>query len=174
VITGGLILASVFFFAIGLPSAGTTTANHVTSVATKNIVAVTPTTPILTPTAVPSPTAGALVGSQFIDSAQMASTVNTTTAQPLLLTTTFKINQKIYVTFNIHPNGKNGAVCLNWYLNNKIVTQFPFGVTASAKAGYSYAIYGGTGPAYVEIFWASTTSCSDKILAQHVTFTLTH
>ena len=174
VISGGLILVFVYFIAMGLPAAPTTGANPVTSVTTKNTVAATPTTPILTPTAVPSPTAGALLGNQFIDNTQMASTVNTTTAQPLLLTTTFKINQKIYVTFDIHPNGKNGAVCLYWYLNNKSVTQFPFGVTASAKAGYSYAIYGGTGPAYVDIYWASTISCSDKILAQHVSFTVTH
>ena len=104
----------------------------------------------------------------------MASLVNTTTAQPLQLTTTFKVNQKIYVSFNIHPDSKNGAVCLIWYLNNKKVTQFPFSVTASARAGYSYAIYGGTGPAYVEIYWASTTTCSDKILAQRVDFTVTH
>jgi hypothetical protein len=159
---------------MGLPTAPITDANHVTSVATKNIVADTPTTPILTPTAVPSPTAGAFPGSQYINNAQMASTVNTTTAQPLLVSTTFKVNQKIYVTFNINPNGKNGAVCLYWYLNNKSVTQFPFAVTANAKAGYSYAIYGGTGPAYVDIYWASTISCSDKILAQHVNFTITH
>jgi hypothetical protein len=174
VISGGLILVFVYFTAMGLPAAPITGANTLTPVATKNIVTTTPTTPLLSPTTVPSPTAGALPGQSYIDSPQMASAVNTTTAQPLQLTTTFKINQKIYITFNIHPNGKNGAVCLIWYLNNKSITQFPFGVTASAKAGYSYAIYGGTGPAYVEIYWASTMSCSDKILAQHVTFSVTH
>jgi hypothetical protein len=174
VITGGLILVSVFFFAMGLPSAGTTTAYPATPLATRNITATSPATPTLSPTAIPSPTAGAFPGQQYIDNPQMASAVNFNTAQPLILTTSFKVNQKIFVTFNIHPGGKNGAVCLYWYLNNKSVTQFPFAVTANAKAGYSYAIYGGTGPAYVEIFWASTTSCSDKILAQHVTFTLTH
>ena len=174
VISGGLILVFVYFVAVGLPASPSTDANHVTSVATKNIVAVTPTTSILTPTIVPSPTAGAFPGSQYIDNAQMASAVNTATAQPLLVSTTFKVNQKIYVTFNINPNGKNGAVCLYWYLNNKSVTQFPFAVTANAKAGYSFAVYGGTGPAYVEIYWASTVSCTDKILAQHVNFTITH
>jgi hypothetical protein len=174
VITGGLILVSVFFFAMGLPSAGTTTAYPATPLATRNITATSAATPAPSPTAITSPTAGTFPGQQYIVNPQMASAVNINTAQPLILTTIFKVNQKIYVTFYINPGGKSGAVCLYWYLNNKSVTQFPFAVTANAKAGYSYAIYGGTGPAYVEIFWASTTSCSDKILAQHVTFTVTH
>jgi hypothetical protein len=71
------------------------------------------------------------------------------------------------------PHGKNGAVCLYWHLNNKNVTQFPFAVTPNATAGYSYAIYGSTGTAYVEIYWASTIACSDKLLAQHVNFKVT-
>jgi hypothetical protein len=174
VISGGLILAFVYFLAMGLPATPTTGAYPPTPAATRNMLAASPTTPTLSPTSVPSPPAVAPPGQQYIDNSQMASFVNTTTAQPLQLTTTFKVNQKIYVTFNIHPNGKNGAVCLFWYLNKKNVTQFPFPVTASAKAGYSYAIYGGTGPAYVEIYWASTMTCSDKILAQHVNFTVTH
>ena len=77
------------------------------------------------------------------------------------------------MTFSLHPNGKNGAVCLFWYLNNRNIAQYPFGVTAGAKAGYSYATYAGPGTAYVEIYWASTIACSDKILAQHVNFTVT-
>jgi hypothetical protein len=174
VISGGLILVFVYFLAMSLPATPTTGAYPATPVATKDILAASPTTPALSPTVVLSPTAGALPGQQYIDNPQMASLVNTTTAQPLQLTTTFNVNQKIYVSFNIHPNGKNGAVCLIWYLNNKKVTQFPFPVTASARAGYSYAIYGGTGPAYVEIYWASSTTCSDKILAQRVNFTVTH
>ena len=174
VISGGLILVFVYFLAMSLPATPTTGTYPATPVATRNMLTASPTTPALSPTAVLSPTAGALPGQQYIDNPQMASLVNTTTAQPLQLTTTFKVNQKIYVSFNIHPNGKNGAVCLIWYLHNKKVTQFPFPVTASARAGYSYAIYGGTGPAYVEIYWASTTTCSDKILAQRVNFTVTH
>ena len=174
VISGGLILIFVYFLAMSLPANPATGAYPPTSAATRTVLAASPTSPTLSPTAVLSPTAGTLPGQQYIDNSQMASLVNTVTAQPLQLTTTFKVNQKIYVTFNINPNSKNGAICLLWYLNNKIVTQFPFSVTTSAKAGYSYAIYGGTGPAYVDIYWASTTACSDKILAQHVIFTVTH
>ncbi|HAE83597.1 MAG TPA: hypothetical protein DDW33_11110 [Ktedonobacter sp.] len=172
VFAGGLILILVYFMAIGLPPSSSANSYTTAPVVTKN----TPST-LLTaapsPKIVPSATTGAFPGQQYIDNSQMASTVNMNTAQPLHATTTFKVNQKMYVTFNIHPDNKNGAVCLYWYLNNKNVTQFPFSVTANAKAGYSYAIYGGAGTAFVEIYWASTTTCSDKLLAQHVNFTVT-
>lgn len=172
VFAGGLILILVYFMAIGLPPSSSASSYTTAPVITKN----TPST-LLTaapsPKIVPSATTGAFPGQQYIDNSQMASNVNMNTAQPLQATTTFKVNQKMYVTFNIHPDNKNGAVCLYWYLNNKNVTQFPFSVTANAKAGYSYAIYGRAGTAFVEIYWASTTTCSDKLLAQHVNFTVT-
>jgi len=172
VITGGLILVFVYFMALGLPSTNATSANTGTPATTSNtLTSLTATAP--SPTALPSPTTGTFPGQQYIDNVQMASMVNTNTAQPLQTTTRFKVNQTIYVTFNIHPNGKSGAVCLLWYLNSRIVTHYPLAVTATANAGYSYAIYGGTGEAYVEIYWASSTACNDKILAQHVNFTVT-
>ena len=171
VITGGLILVFVYFMASGLPSTNTTSASMGAPTTTSGTLPSATTVPW--PTVLPSPTVGAFPGQQYIDNAQMASMVNTNTAQPLQTTTRFKVNQRIYVTFNIHPNGKSGAVCLLWYLNSRIVTQYPFAVTAAANAGYSYAIYGTAGESYVEIYWASSTTCSDKILAQHVNFTVT-
>lgn len=175
VFAGGLILIFVYIMALGLPSPGSTSTSSTAPTVTNNAPSTLPTsTTALSPTVIPSPTSGAFPGQQYIDNPQMASLVNTIAAQPIQATTAFKVNQKIYVTFNIHPDGKNGAVCLYWYLKNKNVTQFPFAVTSNATAGYSYAIYGGTGTAYVEIYWASTAACSDKILAQHVNFTVTH
>ncbi len=171
VITGGLILVFVYFMASGLPSTNTTSASMGAPTTTSGTLPSATTVP--SPTVLPSPTVGAFPGQQYIDNAQTASKVNTNTAQPLQTTTRFKVNQRIYVTFNIHPNGKSGAVCLLWYLNSRIVTQYPFAVTAAANAGYSYAIYGTAGEGYVEIYWASSTTCSDKILAQHVNFTVT-
>lgn len=170
VITGGLILAFVYFMALGLPAS--TTSAYTATPTTINTLPSATAAP--SATVVPSTTVGAFPGQQYIDNAQMASLVNTNTAQPLQTGTSFKVNQRIYVTFNIHPNGKSGAVCLIWYLNSRIVTQFPFAVSTTANAGYSYAIYGGAGKAYVEIYWASSTICSDKILAQQVNFTVTH
>lgn len=174
VFAGALILVFVYFMALGLPSTPptNTTFNGTAITATPNNAVTTPTTVAPTPTLVPSPTMTGNPGAQYIDNPQMASAVNFNTAQPLQTTTTFKANHKVYVTFNL-PAGKNGAVCLYWYLNTKYIAQYPFAVTPNDKAGYSYAIYGGSGPAYVDIYWASTTACSDKILAQHVNFTVT-
>jgi len=172
VITGGLILVFVYFMASGLPSTNTTSASMGAPTTTSGTLPSA--TTVSSPTVLPSQTVGAFPGQQYIDNAQMASMVNTNTAQPLQTTTRFKVNQRIYVTFNIHPNGKSGAVCLLWYLNSRIVTLYPFAVTTAANAGYSYAIYGTAGEGYVEIYWASSTTCSDKILAQHVNFTVTH
>lgn len=172
VITGGLILVFVYFMALGLPAASTTSAYTVTPTTISNTLPSATAAPSVT--VMPSTTVGAFPGQQYIDNAQMASLVNTNTAQPLQMATRFKVNQRIYVTFNIHPNGKSGAVCLIWYLNSRLVTQYPFAVSTTANAGYSYAIYGGAGEGYVEIYWASSTICSDKILAQQVNFTVTH
>lgn len=104
----------------------------------------------------------------------MASAVDTKSAKATSPATTFKVNSTMYVTFQVHPNGQNGAVCLLWYLNGKEVTHYNFAVSKSASgARYSYAIYGETGAAYVELYWASDTSCANKVLAQHVDFTAT-
>jgi hypothetical protein len=172
VATGALLLVLVYILALGLPMHNLASTLIGTPQATRSILP-TPTLAASTPTAQPTPTTSAFPGQQFIDNPQMASAINFNTAQPVQTTTTFKVNQRIYVTFAIHPNGRSGAICLYWFLNNHAVTQFPFPVTAAARAAYSYAIYGGTGNGYVEIYWASTTACSDRMLAQHVTFTVT-
>lgn len=171
VITGGLMLAVVYFMALSLPQTDATSASLSTPQSAQSIVP-SPTT-AKTPIVNLTPTTSALPGQAYIDTAQMASAVNINTAQPLQTTTSFRENKKIYVTFAIHPNGKSGAVCLYWYLNSHTITQYPFTVTATAKAGYSFAVYGDPGAAYVDIYWASTITCSDKILAQHVIFTVT-
>ncbi len=169
ILAGALILVFVYVNATGSPGGN---ANN----ATTGISSPVPLpTKALTPTATtaPTPTATIYPGQQYINNAQMASAINSTSLQPTQLTTTFKTNQKIYVTFQLHPNGHTGAVCLLWYLNGQQITQYSFPTGANSKPSYAYAIYGGTGAAYVEIYWASTTQCTDQILAQHVNFTVT-
>ncbi len=168
VLIGGLILIFVYFLAVGLPghsSDNTVTTNSITSVST-------PTT-APTATAIPSPTATSYPGQQYIGNAQMASAIDANSLKPTQLTTTFKTNQRIYVTFQLHPAGHSGAVCLLWYLNGTQVTNYSFPVSANSKFSYAYSTYGGTGSAYVEIYWASTSQCTDQVLAQHVDFTVT-
>jgi len=174
VVTGGLLLIFVYFTGLSLPQSNSLSMNAITPVATQAIIP-SSTTAAATPTVALSPTQSATFpGEQYIGNPQMASSINTTSAQPLQTASSFAVGQKIFVTFDIHPNGKSGAVCLAWYSNNHPVNQFAFPVSASAGAGYSYDIYGATGSAYVQISWASTTACSDALLAQQVSFTVTH
>jgi len=169
VLVGGLILVFVYFLAIGLP--GNNSNN--TAATTRTTTTPTPTT-APTATAALSPTTPIYPGQQYIDNAQMASTLDPNSLQPTQLTTTFKIGQKIYATFHVHPPGHSGAVCLVWYLNNKQVTNFDLPVSANSRYSYAFSFYGGSGTAYVELYWASTTQCTDRVLAQHVDFTVTN
>jgi len=169
VLTGGLILIVVYFLATGSPGGSpgnTNTASNTPS------VAVPTTAP--TGTAALSPTATAFPGQQYIYNAQMASAIDPNSFNPTQLTTSFKTNQKAYVTFQLHPSGQGGVICLLWYLNGNQAFQYSFAVGANSKLSYAWFMYGQAGTAYVELYWASTKQCTDKILAQHVDFTVTN
>lgn len=171
VATSALILIFVSFMLASLQNSPST--NNTSTSASPGS---TPASTQPSPTVALSPTP-TYPGQQYIDKAQMASTIDTNTAKPIQLTTTFQAGQKMYVTFNIHPAGHNGAVCLRWYLNAFHIADadYSFAVTPNNTAGYSYAIYGptSTGTAYVDIYWASTKECTNKVLAQRVDFTVT-
>lgn len=130
-----------------------------------------------TVSASPSATGTAYPGQQYIDGAQMATGVDKATAQPQQPTTTFPVGSQMYVTFNLHPPSQGGEVCILWYLNGKQLATnppiFTINVSPSYHASYAYSIYNNAGPAYVELYWASDKTCADKVLAQHVDFTVT-
>ena len=173
ILAGSMILIFVYFTVSGLPGGGSsnsTSSNN--SGNTSNAAMSTPTT-APTATAIPTQTATTFPGQQYIDNAQTSAGVDQNTLQPSQPTNTFKTGQNIYISFQVHPNGQAGAVCIIWYLNSKPVTNFSLPVSATSKHSYAYAIYGGAGPAYVELYWASSTQCTDKVLAQHVDFTVT-
>ena len=171
ILSGSLILIFVYFLATGLPgsdssnSPATTTSGSTSPKSTSTTV----------PTAITelTPKTTTFPGQQYVDKAQTSAAVDQNTLQPSQLSTTFKTGQNIYVSFQLHPNGHTGAVCIIWYLNRKQITNFSLPVRATSKYSYAYAIYGGAGPAYVELYWASSTQCTDKVLAQHVDFTVT-
>ncbi len=173
ILAGAFILIFVYFLATGLSGSNSNTSTTITGTSTPNVSATTPTT-APTATAIPSQTTTTFPGQQYVDNAKMSAAVDPNTLQPSQLTTTFKPNQKIYVSFQVHPNGHAGAVCIIWYLNSKQITNFSLPVSATSKYSYAYSIYGGPGPAYVELYWASTTQCTDQVLAQHVDFTVTN
>lgn len=163
VFAGGLLLVFVYFMAIGLPGNGANTS-------------ITPTIPGgHTPTVIPSPsntpvsTATVYPGQQYIDTVQLSSAAPSST-QPVQPVTSAKVNQKIYVTFHIHPGGKSGAVCFAWYLNGQHAFDAQIPVSPSSKSSYVYGIYGSPGQARVDLYWASSGSCTDKVLAQSISF----
>ncbi len=176
VLTGGLLLILVYVLSAGLlpPTAQTQSITVGNSVKTA--------TRHHTPTAVstrneqPSPTdtSGVFPAQQYITDPQMASAVNTNTAQVIQAATTFHVGQRVYITFTIHPNGHSGAVCLQWYANAQAFSHFEFAVSSSSTVAYSYTYYATAAPAYIEIFWASSASCSDELLAQRINFTVVH
>jgi hypothetical protein len=136
-------------------------------------------TPILSsPTAVPtqltvSPTLE-FPGRQYIDNVQLARSVDSKDL-PVQVTTNFKVNQRMYVTFDIHTGGYGGTICLLWFLNTKQFSNFPLPVGPTVPNGYSYTNmppFSGTG--YVELYWGHIPSCSDpgKLRAQRVAFTV--
>jgi hypothetical protein len=157
VITGALILIFVYLMAMDLSSSTS---------GTKPRTALTLTA---------SPTATQLPGEQFIDGAQTASSIDSRTARATEPTSTFNVNQKIYVTFRLHSVEQTGTVCLLWYLNGRKISHARFSVsTNSQREAYSYAIYKKSGTGLVDIYWASSTDCNDKLLAQQVNFNVTH
>ncbi len=177
VLTGGLILIFVYIISFSLPPASIS--SQQIAIATATAVGFSPTSqgPATNATATMQPTPAitptmSLPGQQYIDTARMASSVNTATAQPIQLTNRFKIKQPIFVTFTLHPQNTGGAVCLLWYLNQKPFSHYAFSVYTTTQSAYSYAYAGSPGAGSVEIYWASTTACADKALAQVVKFTV--
>lgn len=121
----------------------------------------------------PTGTSTAYPGQQYLDNAQLAENVDKQTLAPENPATSFKVGAAIYVIFSLHPPSSGGAVCAYWFLSGKQITQYIFAVKGTQHASYTYAIYGSAGDAYVELYWASSKTCSDKVLAQHVDFTVT-
>ena len=177
VLTGGLILIFVYIISFSLPP--TLASSQQAVVATATTQGFSPTaqgtpanaTATIQATPAATPTVG-LPGAQYIDTARMASSVNTTTAQPIQLTSKFKTKQPIFVTFMLHPQNTGGAVCLLWYLNQKPFSHYAFSVDTTPQSAYSYAYAGSPGSGSVEIYWASTTACTDTELAQVLKFTV--
>src|SRR5579859_2046287 len=167
VCAGGLLLLLVYFLAMGQSGDTSTGSSTPTRTAATSTAAVTP-----SPAGSPSPTAATYPGQQYITSAQMSS-VQPSASQPVQPATSFKVNQKLYVVFNV-SSGTQGEVCMKWYLNGKFAFDYKFPIVAHATfTTYGQAIYSTPGPAYVELYWAGDSSCTNELLAQHVDFTIT-
>lgn len=167
VATGGLLLMLVFIMSMGLPAPQATMGAQVSlpqhRMATPELA-----TPVTTPTPSTTPVSQ-YPGQLYIGDAQIASEINTTTAVPTEMTTRFKVRHKVFVTFVLHPR-ESGAVCLLWYINGAPFTHYEFPVNGIATPAWSYAFASQAGPGYVEIYWATNITCTDKLLAQRADF----
>jgi hypothetical protein len=170
---GALILFLVYFMAPGVltaPAQQASTAPHTQANSSAHSNTPTPHTVTTTPKPVTTATVTGNIGQKYIDNAQMASAVDAQTAEPIAPATTFQSGQVIYVTFSVHANTV-GAACLYWYLQDQLIVPFQMSV-GPVTQDYSWAYYQGNGTAHVDIYWASTTACTDKVLAQSVNFTV--
>jgi hypothetical protein len=114
-----------------------------------------------------------LPGAQYISNARMASEINASIGQATQYATNFPVNHRIYVTFALNTGSQGGAVCLIWYMNSQYISQYAFPVGKNLLYNsYAYNSMSRAGSGYVEIYWASTVACMDKLLAEHVTFTV--
>ncbi|HEY0753047.1 MAG TPA: hypothetical protein VGD98_03730 [Ktedonobacteraceae bacterium] len=174
VFLGAMILGLIYILATSntggsSPNTASNNQNNTSLTATAQTGASSPTA-----SSSASPTGTVYPGQQYVYGAQMATGVNKTPLQAKNPTTTFKVGTTMYVVFKLHPPSKGGAFCVYWYQSGKqVTTPYAYAVKAGTHGSYAYAAYGQAGSGYVELYWASTVSCSDQILAQHVDFTVT-
>ncbi len=96
--------------------------------------------------------------------------------QNLLPTTqasTFKTGQKIYVTFVINSQGKNGYIQIKWYQNGQSLTSDILAHHAENDRGYFSLAYDEPGDGAAAMYWCVKSNCSDAQLAQIVKFSVT-
>ncbi|GCE11458.1 hypothetical protein KTT_13170 [Tengunoibacter tsumagoiensis] len=177
-VLGGILLFVIYFLAQGLSSHSDVTQGSTNS-GTTPVAQTQPTTAPATPTpaktAIATPTASTnLPGKDYIVTAQMASAVDEKTGKISQPETTFKVNEQVFVAWQADPHGKAGAVCLQWTFNGQHDKDTDVQVAMKASYPYSYSYFypGIAGPASVELYWASTTDCTDQVLAQKLDFTV--
>jgi hypothetical protein len=166
---GTLILLLVFALARTLPQNDTAQTNQQTRQSSKAVTAPTPTAE---PTIEPSPTSSPTGDQQYFSGAQLGSEINNNTAQLVTQTNSFKLHQKIFVTFQVHTGTQVGTACLLWHWGNNSQSQFQFQLQGSSGSAYSFMPAEATGAGKVEIYYASTTDCSGKVLAQTADFSV--
>lgn len=124
------------------------------------------------------------LASTIITSAQTASGIDQQTYGPLAgqVTSTFKVNQSIYVTFKLNPSKydvtkQKAYILVKFYDGNRSVinNEQPYAVSSPIDAAYFVAqYYIATDNGAAEIYWCRQANCSDRKLAQVIHFTVTH
>ncbi len=110
----------------------------------------------------------------IVTNVQVASAVDSN-YHPTQLTNTVAVGQILYITFDLHLNGRTGYVQAKFYRDREFIDQTdPLMVTpgvlnAAVYASFPAAIPNGT----AELYWCQQADCSDRQLAAVVRFTIT-
>jgi hypothetical protein len=157
----------------------TVTAAAATTGATPTTAA-TP-TPAATPTTSTSSGSGSSPSGNSIDptaaaiisNLKTANGIDQNTSEPTGVSSTFTVNKKFYLIFDIESNGKDGYVQAKIYLKNQFLDSSILHHHAQYNVGYFPATYSHTGDAAAEMYWCTKADCSDAKLAAVATFTIT-
>ena len=117
----------------------------------------------------------------IVTNIQMASAVDTVSAQPKTLTKSFKTYTPIYSTFDLNldnsgvSSGDPGYVEAKFYLGTTLVsTSDPLTIDDATIPGryFSAEYYRASTSGSVELYWCKQSTCSDEALAGIATFTV--
>lgn len=126
-----------------------------------------------TTTGVPSNNNAVASASAIISQVQTSNAVDSN-YNPTTTTSTFTVQQRIYVTFQINSNGNDGYIEGRWFLNGQRVYTYTFHHSASNTQGYFSIPYTRAGNGAIALYWCTKSDCSDAQLAQVVQFTVTN
>lgn len=110
----------------------------------------------------------------IVTNVQVASAVDSY-YHPTQVTNTVAVGQTLYITFDLHLNGRTGYVQAKFYRDREFIDQTdvltvqPGVLNAAVYASFPEAIPNGT----TELYWCQQSDCSDRQLAAVVHFTIT-
>jgi hypothetical protein len=92
---------------------------------------------------------------------------------PTQVTSTFTVNQTVYLTFSIDSKGQDGYVQVKWYEDGQLLDAPILHHHAQNDHAYFSLPYDQAGSGAAAMYWCTQSNCSDAQLAQVVTFTVT-
>lgn len=171
-----LLVVGGGIFALRAATNGTKTNTNTPTVTTASptpATSITP-TPIVTPTTGETlPTSAQIdpAAAAIITKAQTASAIDSNDA-PTQLTSSFKVGQTVYVTFNLATNGQSGYVEAKFYFDSTYVKNNILTVKPTYDHGYFSVPYNQPATGTIGLYWCTQSNCSDDKLATFVTFTV--
>jgi cytoskeletal protein RodZ len=89
------------------------------------------------------------------------------------LSSTFKVNQPVYVTYQLNMGGQTGYVEVKWYVAGQFGKSKIFNANdPSYTHGYFSETYTVPTKGEAELYWCTQADCSDEALAGFVNFTI--